>query len=52
MAQKQFVCLRCSEKFWIELISYEEAVERKIPTSPPACRVCGRVDVKPVEEIM
>lgn len=50
--QKQYVCLRCAEKFWVEVISYAEARERQLPTNPISCRTCHRSDVvKPIEEV-
>lgn len=46
MTRVQFVCRRCNHRFVKKVIEREEAVDRKIPTSPVRCENCGSTDVE------
>ena len=53
MAEKKYVCLRCQEKFTVDVITSEEAREKRLNLSPVLCRNpnCRSADVQPLEKI-
>lgn len=48
MQKKKYICRKCEHKFEKEVISREEALERKINLTPVRCPNCGATDVEKI----
>ena len=46
MEKKVFICKKCGFVFEIEVVSSEEARDRKIPTHPISCNRCGSYEIE------